>query len=101
MSDQSSSSDYENIYDLSPVIVDAVRRSEAREIFAPVTFNLKNQNGTTLFIKGKVDTGSMVFCMPASMLSQLGLGMNDLQPSHAIIRGMSGTDLQLELWNHR
>ena len=32
--------------------------------------------------------------MPNSMLSKLGLSKRDLKPSRAIIRGMSGADLQ-------
>ena len=75
MSDQSSNSDYEDNFDLSPVTVDAVRSSEAREIFAPVMFSPKNKNGTTVSIKAKVGTGAIVSCMPASMLSQLELSV--------------------------
>ena len=41
MSDQSSNSDYEDKFDLSPITVDAVRSSEAREMFAPVIFSSK------------------------------------------------------------
>ena len=94
MSDQDSSSDYGDNFDLGQVTVDTVRSTEAREIFAPVMFHPKEKRGTSVSIKGKVDTGAMVSCMPASMVPQLGLSTSDLQPSHAIIRGMSGTDLQ-------
>ena len=45
-------------------------------------------------VTGKVDTGAMVSCMPISMLSQIGLSKKDLKPSNAVIRGMSGADLQ-------
>ena len=84
MSDQDSSSDYGDNFDLGPVTVDTVRSTEAREIFATVMFHPKERRGTSASIKGKVDTGAMVSRMPAS----------DLQPSHAIIKGMSGADLQ-------
>lgn len=43
---------------------------------------------------GKVDIGAMVSCIPTSMLSQISLSKNDLKPCNAIIRGMSGADLQ-------
>ena len=91
MSDQSSNCDYENFV-VSLVTVEAVRNRKARKNFVPVMLSPKSKNGTTVSIKGKVETGVMVSCIAASMLSQLGLTMNDLQPSH--VRGMSGTDLQ-------
>ena len=93
-SDQDSSSDYGDNFDLGPVTVDTVRSTEAREIFTPVMFHPKEKRGTSVSIQGKVDTGAMVSCTPASMLLQLELSTSDLQPSHATIRGMSGTDLQ-------
>ena len=94
MSDQDSSSDYgDNVY-VGPVTVDTVRRTEAREIFAHIMFHPKEKRSTSVSSKGKADTGAVVSCMPASMQPQLGLSTNDLQPSHAIIRGMSRTDLQ-------
>jgi hypothetical protein len=50
----------------------------------------------TFTATGKVDTGAMVSCMPASMLPQIGLSNKDLKASkcNGILRGMSGADLQ-------
>lgn len=61
-----------------------------REVYAPLTFYTKEG---TFQASGKVDTGAMVSCMPVSMLPQLGLTEEDLTPSHATIRGISGADL--------
>ena len=87
-------SEYEDNFDLSAVSIHAVHNSEAREVFAPVIFHLKGDGCSTHEITGKVDTGAMVSCMPTSMLPQIGLSKKDLTPSNAIIRGMSGADLQ-------
>ena len=57
-------------------------------------FHTKSDSSSSCEIKGKVDTGAMVSCMPMSMLSNIGLSKKDLRPSNAIIRGMSGADLQ-------
>ena len=88
------SSEYEDDFDLSAVSIHAVHNSEAREVFAPVIFHLKGDGSSTHEITGKVDTGAMVSCMPTSMLPQIGLSKKSLTPSDAIIRGMSGADLQ-------
>lgn len=93
MSDQDSS-EYEDDLDLGVISIHAVDNSEPREVFAPVTFHPKGGSGSTVTVTGKVDTGAMVSCMPASMLPQIGLSSQDLKPSNAIIRGMSGADLQ-------
>ena len=92
-SDQESS-EYEDDFDLSAVSIHAVGRCESREVFAPVVFHPKGGSSSTFTITGKVDTGAMVSCIPASMLPQIGLSKKDLKPSDAIIRGMSGADLQ-------
>ena len=92
LSHDQDSSEYDDDFDLNAISVHALHSHESREVFAPVLFYLKGNNNPTL--KGKVDTGAMVSCIPASMLSQIGLSMKDLKPSDATIRGMSGADLQ-------
>ena len=88
------SSEYEDDFDLSAVSIHVVHNSEAREVFAPVIFHLKGDGNSTRGITGKANTGATVSCMPTSMLPQIGLSKRDLKPSIAIIRGMSGADLQ-------
>lgn len=39
-------------------------------------------------------TGVMVGCVTISVLPNIGIPMKDLKPSDAVIRGMSGLDLQ-------
>ena len=88
------SSEYECDFDLNVISIHALDSRESREVFAPVVFHTKSDSSSSYEIKGKVDTGAMVSCMPMSMLSNIGLSKKDLKPSNAIIRGMSGTDLQ-------
>ena len=64
------------------------------KVLAPVLFHQKGGSSSSDEIKGKVDAGAMASCMPTSMLSKIGLSKKDLNPSSAIIRGMSGADLQ-------
>lgn len=64
------------------------------EVFAPVLFYLKGDSSPSYEVASKVDTGAMVSCMPTSMFPKIGLSKEDLQPSNAVINGMSGTDLQ-------
>ena len=77
---------------MNAVSVHALHNHESPEVYASVAFNLKGNAKSTL--KGKVDTGAMVSCIPMSMLPQIGLSMGDLKPSDAVIRGMSEADLQ-------
>ena len=88
------SSEYEYDFDLSVVSIHAVDNQKSREVFAPVLFHPKGDSSPSYEIRGKVDTGAMVSCLSTSMLSKIGLSKKDLKPSSAIIRGMSGTDLQ-------
>ena len=88
------SSEYEYDFDLSVVSMHAVDDQKSREVFAPVLFHPKGDSSPSYEIRGKVDTGPMVSCMPTSMLSKIGLSKKDLKSSSAIIRGMSGADLQ-------
>ena len=88
------SSEYEYDFDLSVVSIHAVDNQKSREVFAPVLFHPKGDSSPSYEIRGKVDTGAMVSCMPTSMLSKIGLSKKDLRSSSAIIRGMSGADLQ-------
>ena len=77
---------------MNAVLVHALQNHESREVYAPVVFHLKGNAKSTL--RGKVDTGAMVSCILTSMLPQIGLSMEDLKLSDAVIRGMSGADLQ-------
>ena len=88
------SSEYEYDFDLSAVSIHAVDDQKSREVFAPVLFHPKSDNSPSYEIRGKVDTGAMVSCMPTSMLSKIGLSKKDLKSSSAIIRRMSAADLQ-------
>ena len=92
LSAEQDSSEYDDEFDLNAVSVHALHNHESREMYALVVFHLKGNAKSTL--KGMVDTGAMVSCIPMSMLPQIGLSMKDLKPSDAVIRGMSGSDLQ-------
>ena len=88
-------SGYEDEYDLSPISVNTLEQGNTREVFAPVTFIREGHNGSTnVTVTGKVDTGAMVSCMPMSMLSDIGLSCDDIKANSAIIRGVSGANLQ-------
>ena len=87
------SSEYEYDFDLSVVSIHAVDNQKSREVFTPVLSHPKGDNSPSYEIKGKVDTGAVVSCMPTSMISKIGLSKKDQKPSSAIIRGMSGADL--------
>lgn len=87
-------SEYDDDFDLSAVSIHAVDNRESREVFAPVVFHPNDDSSSSREVTGKVDTGAMVSCMPTSMLLQIGLSKKDMKPSNAIIRGMSGADLQ-------
>ena len=80
------SSEYDDEFDLNAVSVHALHNHESREVYASVVFHLKGNAKSTL--KGKVDTGAMVRCIPMSILPQIGLSMKDHKPSEAVIRGM-------------
>ena len=73
---------------------DLSARSIDFTLFAPVVFHSKGVSSQSYKITGKVDTGAMVSCMPTSMLLKIGLSKKDLNPSDAIICGMSGAGLQ-------
>ena len=92
LSAEEDSSECDDEFYLNAVSVHALHNHESREVYASVAFNLKGNAKSTL--KGKVDTGAMVSCIPMSMLPQIGLSMGDLKPSDAVIRGMSEADLQ-------
>ena len=62
------SSEYEYDFDLSFVSMHAVDDQKSCEVFAPVLFHPKGDSSPSYEIRGKVDTGAMVSCMPTSML---------------------------------
>jgi hypothetical protein len=77
--DQDSSDyEYEDEFDLGAVSIHAINNHESREVFAPVVFRQKGDNSLTFTVTGKVDTGAMVTCMPASMLPQVGLSRQQM-----------------------
>ena len=88
------SSEYWYDFDLSVVSIHAVDNQKSREVSAPELFHSKGDSSPSYEIRGKVDTGAMVSCMPTSMLLKIGLLKKDLKPSSAIIRGMSTADPQ-------
>lgn len=88
------SSEYDDDFDLNAVSIHAIGNRKSREVFAPVVFHPTGGSSSSHEVTGKVDTGAMVSCMPTSMLPQIGLSKKDLKPSNAVIRGMSGADLQ-------
>ncbi len=65
-----------------------------REVFALEVFHLKGNSSPSYEDTGKVDTGAMVSCMPIFMLPKIGLSKKDLQPSNAVIHGISGADIE-------
>lgn len=85
-------SDYEDYCDLGAISVHALKNQKHREAFAPVVFHTQSRSPWT--VKGKVDTGAMVSCMPITLLSSIGLSRKHLKPSKAIIKGISGADLK-------
>jgi len=78
------SSEYEYDFDLSVVSIYALDSQKSREVFAPVLFHPNGNISPSYEIKGKVDPGAMVSCLPSSMLSKVGLCKKDLKPSSAI-----------------
>ena len=89
---ESSESDQES-YDIG--IVSRVRgnqsqrNAKAKEILA----NVKFHTTTPTTLQGKVDTGAMVNCMPLHMLQFIGMRQDELAPSNACLRGVTGADL--------
>ena len=86
------SSEYEDEFDLSPISVNALEQRSPREVFAPVTF-IQHDPRNNISVKGKVDTGAMVSCIPISMLSKIGMSKDNVKANNAVIRGVSGADL--------
>ena len=69
LSAEQDSSEYDDEFDLNAVSVHALHNHESREVY--VVFHLKGNAKSAL--KGKVDPGAMVGCIPMSMLPQIGL----------------------------
>ena len=92
-SDQDSSESDE--YDLGTVSVHAIDNNKSREVFAPISIHSTTaQSAQPVDLKGKVDTGAMISCIPLTMLKIIGVSKTDLKHSDAIIKGISGADLQ-------
>ena len=62
------SSEYGYDFDLRVVSIHAVINQKSRELFASELFHSKGDSSLSYEIRGKVDTGAMVSCMPTSML---------------------------------
>ena len=80
--------EYTPSFDMDVVSISRVK-DEAREVPADVEFHTRK----LAVVKGKVDTGAMVTCMPLGLLSNIGLCHSDLKPSTAKLHGVTGTDM--------
>ena len=63
---------------------------KANEVLANVMFHTRRPN----VIRGKIDTGVMVTCMPFSMVCDVGLDEKDIAPKSSQLQGMMGTDMK-------
>ena len=84
-SDNSDNDDQQSTYDM----YGCTTKPEKREVLANVTFETPHP----VTLQGKVDTGAMVSCMPATMLKLIGLTKADLTPNKARLRGVTGTEM--------
>ena len=71
------------IYDMDSIHIE----DATREVMTTVTFHTTQ----ACRIQGKLDTGAMATCMPYSMLEQMNVHANDLTPTKAKLRGITGT----------
>ena len=79
---------YEVSYDIGVLSIDTF---EACEVLANVMFQIQRPDG----IRGKVNTGAMVTCMPLSILCDIGLDEKDLAPNSSHLHGVTGTDMNI------
>ena len=89
INDDDDCDDYEEDFDIPVISVSSVK-TRAREVLADIKFHTKKP----ATMQGKVDTGAMVMCMPLSKLKEVGLHQDDLKPSNAKLRGVTGTDMK-------
>ena len=89
INDDDDCDDYEEDFDIPVISVSSVK-TRAREVLADIKFHTKKP----ATMQGKVDTGAMVTCMPLSKLKEVGLHQDDLKPSNAKLRGVTGTDMK-------
>eukprot|EP00794_Sanderia_malayensis_P018441 gene18441-20290_t len=87
------SSWYEGEFDFNPISVNMLQQESPCEVFAPVTF-IHQDPQCAFTVKGKVDTGTMVSCMPMPMLANFGLSKDDIKTNNAVIRVGSGANLK-------
>lgn len=78
-------------FDMDIVQVDSIQRNNPREVLTKVAFHTA---GRTYEREGKVDTGAMASCVPKAMLSSIGIHKSALKPSRAVLKGISGMNLQ-------
>ena len=83
----SSDEDYDQ-FDIPVISINSIKKT--REVLANV--ELHTTKPATL--QGKVDTGAMATCMPSFKLKEVGLCQDNLQPSNARLRGVTGTDMK-------
>ena len=86
------SSGYEEEFDLSLISVNTLEQRSPREVFAPVSF-IQHDARNNISVKGKVDTGAMVSCIPICMLSKIRMSKDNIKANNAVIRGVSVADL--------
>ena len=70
--------------------MDSIHHNHPREVVTEVTFHAAGQ---TYREEGKVDTGAMASCLPQKLLSSIGVSREEVKPSRAVLRGISGMDL--------
>ena len=96
---ESESSEYEDEFDVQTVYVCSINPSP-REVFSDIKFHPKTAHNTSHKAKsshiaqGKVDTGAMVSCLPLSILSDMGLSIENATPSKVVLRGASKNRLR-------
>lgn len=78
-------------FDMNIIHVDSIQRNNPREVLTKVVFHTAGQTHQQ---EGKVDTGAMASCVPKMMLSSIGIHKSALKPSRAVLKGISGINLQ-------
>jgi hypothetical protein len=77
-------------FDMDSIHMDSIQRNHPREVLTNVTFHAA---GRTYQEEGKVDTGAMASCLPQRLLPSIGISQHGLKPCRAVLRGISGMDL--------
>ena len=92
-----SDNEYEDDLGVKCVLIKNIN-SSAREVIAEVEFHTSRSRheepGMPHIMQGKVDTGAMVSCIPLPLLTDIGMSRQDITPSTAVLRGVSGKRLK-------